>query len=407
MNGVALLDMVREGGMREPVRYLEHYFAHSPVLSMPYHPPLFPAMEAMFLAVFGVHTASSRLAVATTVFAAVLLLIRVLVQAGLSATVAFAATLTFFSLKITQRLSAEVMLEMPALMFALAALLFLRGFQEDGSAGRALLAGVFAAAAVWTKQTSFLAMVPVLTIVFARSWRPIRGRSFWVFEALTIGAVLALSFLWRLAGIPWHPLNWAKIGYVGLLVRNVGFYASTIYSHYGTPLILFFILAALVVLSRPLQPQASRLMKCVDPICRGWLCSALLLVMIVPAIELRYLIYAFPVAIALMYGMMEAFLLSWMRSGWVKIVLSACGAAVFLVNLPLQPLVLSGPAEVATRYMQWERAGYSCVRLWMEVSCSRCAEWIRVMPQPFYAPTNSIGGSTSRPPSRVLRLRTG
>src|SRR5436190_6942928 len=50
LNGVALLDIVREGGLSRPVAWLRDYFVHFPALSMPYHPPLFPAVEALFYA---------------------------------------------------------------------------------------------------------------------------------------------------------------------------------------------------------------------------------------------------------------------------------------------------------------------------------------------------------------------
>src|SRR3982751_3988856 len=47
MNGVALFDMVREGKVLHAIGYLREYFGHLPSLSMPYHPPLFPAVEAL------------------------------------------------------------------------------------------------------------------------------------------------------------------------------------------------------------------------------------------------------------------------------------------------------------------------------------------------------------------------
>ena len=65
LNGAALLDIVREGGLSRPVAWLRDYFAHYPALSMPYHPPLFPAVEALFYAAFGVSPVSARLAVAS------------------------------------------------------------------------------------------------------------------------------------------------------------------------------------------------------------------------------------------------------------------------------------------------------------------------------------------------------
>lgn len=75
LNGVALLDMVRDGAVGRPVAYLRDYFSHFPAISMPYHPPLFPAIEAVFYAVFGIRPAAARLAVSVFVAGSVLLLL--------------------------------------------------------------------------------------------------------------------------------------------------------------------------------------------------------------------------------------------------------------------------------------------------------------------------------------------
>src|SRR5207302_10496406 len=64
MNGAFLYDLVRTGNWLHPVAYSKIYYAQYPALSMPYHPPLFPAMEAIFFAIFGVKLLTARLLVA-------------------------------------------------------------------------------------------------------------------------------------------------------------------------------------------------------------------------------------------------------------------------------------------------------------------------------------------------------
>ena len=98
LNGVALLDIVREGGLSRPVAWLRDYFVHFPALSMPYHPPLFPAVEALFYAAFGVNPVSARLAVAGFVAGAVLLFFRQVRSLEENSYVAAASVLIFFSL---------------------------------------------------------------------------------------------------------------------------------------------------------------------------------------------------------------------------------------------------------------------------------------------------------------------
>ena len=125
LNGAALLDIVREGGPSRPVAWLRDYFVHFPAVSMPYHPPLFPAVEALFYAAFGVSPVSARLAVAGFVAGAVLLFFHQVRLLEKNSYVAAACVLIFFSLPLTQMLSADVMLELPALFWVLASTVFI------------------------------------------------------------------------------------------------------------------------------------------------------------------------------------------------------------------------------------------------------------------------------------------
>ena len=112
--------------------WLRDYFVHFPALSMPYHPPLFPAVEALFYAAFGVSPVSARLAVAGFVAGAVLLFFHQVRSLNKNSYVAAACVLIFFSLPLTQMLSADVMLELPALFWVLASTVFIARQEESG-----------------------------------------------------------------------------------------------------------------------------------------------------------------------------------------------------------------------------------------------------------------------------------
>src|ERR1051325_6902669 len=64
MNGAFIYDLLRTGHWSSPIEYAKAYYSQYPALSMPFHPPLFPAIEALFFAVFGVKLLSARIAVA-------------------------------------------------------------------------------------------------------------------------------------------------------------------------------------------------------------------------------------------------------------------------------------------------------------------------------------------------------
>src|SRR5579871_4730124 len=76
MNGALIYDMIRTGHIFHPVQYAIYYYGHFPAITLPYHPPLFPAIEAVFYAIFGVSVFTGRLAVAVAVGMCCILLYR-------------------------------------------------------------------------------------------------------------------------------------------------------------------------------------------------------------------------------------------------------------------------------------------------------------------------------------------
>jgi 4-amino-4-deoxy-L-arabinose transferase-like glycosyltransferase len=165
LNGAFVFDMFRHWKIPHPVEYGYWYYSRLPALSLPYHPPLFPVLEALIFSIFGVSPFSSRLAVAIATSVAVLLMIRLVRKSHGSRLLALMVTASFFALPTVQRLSNTVMLEIPALVFVLAAFLFLVPDEEILQTRRSLWFAIFAAAAVWTKQTVFLFLLPFLYVL--------------------------------------------------------------------------------------------------------------------------------------------------------------------------------------------------------------------------------------------------
>jgi len=63
MDGVFILDFLRDLPLTRIYDYTVNYYAQYPGLSIGYRPPFFPFVEALFNGLFGVNTWSSRLAV--------------------------------------------------------------------------------------------------------------------------------------------------------------------------------------------------------------------------------------------------------------------------------------------------------------------------------------------------------
>src|SRR5215471_3663811 len=122
MNGAFIYDLVRTGHLGNPIEYARQYFGHLPALSMPYHPPLFPACEAVFYALFGLNLLTARIAVAVSVGICVILLYRLTLRTLGVPLMAACVCVTTFSLWTVQLVGRDVMLEFPSMVFTLGAL---------------------------------------------------------------------------------------------------------------------------------------------------------------------------------------------------------------------------------------------------------------------------------------------
>ena len=199
MNGAFFYDLIRTGNWAHPIEYAKQYYAQYPALSMPYHPPLFPAVEALFFAIFGVRLLTARMAVAVSVAISSVLLYRLVRTTFGRDLIAACVTITTLSLWTFQFVARDVMLEFPALALTLAAIYCIRGLEESFPLRYALLFAGLSAAAVWTKQHAvFLGAVPVLYAVLTKRWRRFFEAPFWVGLLLFGGTVFALIRLSRM-----------------------------------------------------------------------------------------------------------------------------------------------------------------------------------------------------------------
>ncbi len=205
MNGAFIYDLIRTGHLFHPIVYAKIYYSHLPSLSVPFHPPLFPAIEALFFAVFGVKLLTARLAVAICVGISAVLLYRLVLATLGRSLVAACVTVTTFSFWTFQWVSRDVMLEFPALVFTLLALYCLRDFRDSYPMRRAIPFALFAAAAVWTKQHAvFLGAVPFIEVVLCRRWRRFLELPIWISSVVYGAAVIGLvgfSKLYHGAGV--------------------------------------------------------------------------------------------------------------------------------------------------------------------------------------------------------------
>src|SRR5262249_28164710 len=125
MNGAMIHDWLWGGPFASPLDYARWYYSRTQTLSLSYHPPLFPLLEAAAFSILGVSAFTARLVVAIATALSALLMYRLILVTHGSYLVALSATVIAFSMTQTQVLYQDVRLELPALVFVLAALLVL------------------------------------------------------------------------------------------------------------------------------------------------------------------------------------------------------------------------------------------------------------------------------------------
>jgi 4-amino-4-deoxy-L-arabinose transferase-like glycosyltransferase len=321
MNGAFLYDLLRTGHISHPIDYAEEYYGHLPALSMPYHPPLFPAVEAVFYALFGVKLFTARLAIAISVAICTLLFYRLVERTMGNRVLAACATVTMCSLWTSQEVARDVMLEYPAMAFMLAALCYLRKWDNDFPMKHAIAFAVFAAAAFWTKQHAvLLAGIPPLWALMTGRWRLLLRKPALVAIALFAAAVGTYVFLasrFHNAGIHEAATSTSDLQWIASI--TVPAYFQWIKAGLtGVPAIFAVCAALLFLLSLGRSKSALPRLG----LYWAWIVSGALVLADLGNTDYRYLFFLYPAAMAVGYA--------WLFSGAARMWGERSAAAVAL-----------------------------------------------------------------------------
>jgi len=229
MNGVFILDFIREMPLRNVYEFTANYYAQYPALNIGYSAPFFPAVEALFNAVFGINIWSSRLAVLAFAVVGTTAWFK-LVQRVFDSEIAFWASLLLVTTPFVAMWGWYTMGEIPVLSMAmLTAYVFYR-FTETQRRDLLYTAAILFFLAVWTKQIAvFLAIWFVLYLGIKRQLvNCLKRKDVWI--SLSIVGVslipLGLVTLWfgdqniqnamgpNGQGVAWRPmliLTWENL----------------------------------------------------------------------------------------------------------------------------------------------------------------------------------------------------
>lgn len=166
MDGVFILDFLREMPLTRIYDFTIRYYAQYPALSVGYHPPFFPLVEALFNSVFGINTWSSRLAVLAFALMGVWAWYRLTARI-FDHTIAFWSALLLATTPFVVQWGWYTMSDIPLLSMVLVTSYFFYLYTETDHPAYLFLAALLFGIAVWTKQTAvFMAVWFVLYALF-------------------------------------------------------------------------------------------------------------------------------------------------------------------------------------------------------------------------------------------------
>jgi 4-amino-4-deoxy-L-arabinose transferase-like glycosyltransferase len=190
MTGVFVRDLLVDLPLDRPRAYAVERFVQYPALGLIVWPPLFYGVEGLFMLVFGTSFLVAKAAV--WLFAAVACTFLFLLVRRTHGTFAAAVAVLLFGLSpLVFRLSQQVMLEIPALAFALAAVYGFAVYLELGRRRDLALAAAAAACCALTRyDVPVLIAFFLLAVLGLRRLDVLRRREVWLAAALALAVVL-------------------------------------------------------------------------------------------------------------------------------------------------------------------------------------------------------------------------
>jgi len=320
---------------------------------MPYHPPLFPAVEAISFLILGVSNYVARLTVALFTAVGVLLLYELIVATHHSPIFALVCAASFYASDMCQLLSTDVMLEMPALTISLAAILGLARSGHDLRWRHALLYALLSGFAIWTKQTVFLGGLLIFFPWVSRRKKWLRSLPFWCSLALIGLAAFGLLVLQWSVGWSGIPQHWRMKPLLERVPENALFYISGLRRWW---LAIILLLGSSLLLPgcrlRLFRSKQFRKLRLTDgwQVYAAWATAAILILVLAPVHDIRYALFAIPPLVVIGMDLLFTVLSASLRKATATSVLAGLGVVFCAGSLSADHLqYLMGPRQVAAR----------------------------------------------------------
>ncbi|MBF0444526.1 MAG: glycosyltransferase family 39 protein [Magnetococcales bacterium] len=198
LDGFLIADYLRDtvnNGFNNPMDYAIRYFGQYPALSIGYKPPLWPAIQSVFILIFGEESWAMRLALLGLAIFVGIAIFRT-VERGSGVFLAWAAASLAISIPYLVQWGWYAMTELSAVAFVLSAGWPFCRYLEDGRQRNLAYMVILLAAGVWCKQTAAVGALWlfIATLLSLGPKETFRRREVWL--AMAGYAVLIMPVIW-------------------------------------------------------------------------------------------------------------------------------------------------------------------------------------------------------------------
>ncbi len=149
MDGIFIMDFIRDFPMRNAYDYLIQYYTKYPALGIGVYPPFFAMIEAIFFTLFGLSVFTAKLTVVFFAIVAVVFWYK-LIKLIFDENIAFYSSFIFITTPIIIVWSKAVMLEMPTLAMIILSVYFFYNYVELNKSRHGYFLIFSTAAAIYT-----------------------------------------------------------------------------------------------------------------------------------------------------------------------------------------------------------------------------------------------------------------
>ncbi len=247
MSGLLVHGYVAAGFPTGPMKFAQNFYLHYPYFAIGHWPPLFYALEGVWMLLFSPARVSVLLLMASITVLLALATYRV-VQREFGGISAWVIALLLVCHPLVQKYTSMVMLETLLALLSFWAVICFGRFLDSGRWQDSAKFAVFASLAILTKANGFeLALVPLVAVLACRRLDLVPRPSFW----LPAAVVALLCLPWHLTMmhlmLPTFTADWG----LDFTTKAVAFYTRALVNTLGLGLLC---LAALGVFGRAVKP---------------------------------------------------------------------------------------------------------------------------------------------------------